>query len=336
MSTAQLDRFTRSPDSRELRKALAGDHPTVSPNSALGWLWRHPERRRTQVFRSVLGDRRQAPVVRQTAAHYLGKIDRPPALAALKDSLRVRDPLVRGAVLRSLGRIGDQETIRRVARMQDGLRGWLAREAKFAVTLLAYRHGVEGYEVRLPRDNLLTPGRRSRDLEMRPARPAEREALQRSLTFEPLGMPAAHEHAYRLNCGPRKMLVVLNRDLVESGDLAGRLTKPTLAAQVLHWHDHDEAYAPIFYLLTHTQRDGNVRIGILNSGGRLCCAGFATTSDRVATFVVRAVDIPGNTPAHVEGRFELGAIELEHAKVGLAVRRSRRTTASGALWPSRG
>jgi hypothetical protein len=330
MATDRPDTVAGALGAPELRRALAGRHPTVSADAALDQVSRMVDLpTRTGILRSVLADPGQSATLRQTAARHLANIDRPEAARALVDGLRIREPLVRGAVLRGLGRVGGADLLPRVRRLR-GLRGWVAREASFATTLLAYRHGVEGHEVHAPRGGFLDPDpRRFGELRVRPADHHEHEAIARSITVERLGVPVATDHAYRMICGPRHLLIVLNRDLIDAGDLGETLARPVVPALVLHRHHHDDTYVPIFYLLADPspRSSGRVRLAVLTAGGRLCCIGSATIGERLATFSVRAVAGLGNTPARVEGTFERGALTLTDARVGLAIPRSGRVAA---------
>jgi hypothetical protein len=332
MATDRPDTVAGELDARELRRALAGRHPTVSVHAALYHASRIPYLpTRTRILRSVLVDPAQTATLRQTAAQHLANIRRPEALSALVEALSVREPLVRGAVLRALGRVGGADVLPRVRRLR-GLRGWVAREASFATTLLAYRHGVEGHEVHAPRGAFLDPDpRRFGELRVRTADHPDHEALARSITATPFGIPVAADHAYTMICGPRHLLIGLNRDLIHAGDLREWLARPAVPALVLHRHHHDDTYVPIFYLLAHPspRSSSRVRLAVLTAAGRLCCVGSATIGESLATFSVRAVAGPGNTPALVEGTFERGALTLTKARVGLAIPRAR-LVAAGA------
>ncbi|MFN0182048.1 MAG: HEAT repeat domain-containing protein [Gemmatimonadales bacterium] len=330
MAIERLGFTARGRTVRELRRALAGGDPLMPPDAALYQVAHLADLlTRTRLLLSVLRDPGQSSLVRQTAALHLGKIEKPAALTGLRRSLRIGDPLVRGAVLRALGLVGGPDDLPRVRRL-PGLKGWVGREARFAATLLAHRHGIDGYGVHPVGDGFLDPdSRRFTELRIGHAAHDDREALARSIAVEPLGVPVAVDCLSSLICGPRHMLLVLNRELVEGAEKGSVLTerwrRPALAALVLHRHHDDRTFVPIFYLLTDPapRSSGRVDLAVLGAGGRLCCLGSATIKGRQARFSMRAVANPGNIPVRIEGTFAGGVISLAVARVGLAVPRAR-------------
>lgn len=321
-----------SVDPRQIRAAVAGKATPLGIEDALYALSRRPDvSDRIVLLDSVLADQRRPDELRYRAAVFLGKIEAPESVAALKRGMRTRAPYLLGATLRSLGRIGDADALRRIARRIPNLKGQPARHARFAATLIAHRLGISGYPAPSPRAELSRLSRRdSQPFLIERAQADEKRALERSIPIEPLGMTVHTERLYRLQCGRRVMMLALNEEVAGSTDIRETLSVSSLVGILLHWHRHQATYVPIHFIMTDPSRGrGRVRVVATNPNGRVVASGTGSMSGDRARFSLRAPLVPGNRPLWIAGVFEQGDLRLSQARVGKRVAR-RRTAARAA------
>ncbi len=293
-------------------------------------------------FRSVLESSGESRTMRYFAALYLGRIDTREAVAVLEQNLQIEDELVLGRVLRSLARIGDVESLRRIGEIRPRLHGWIAEEASWAARLLAHRHGVAGHEVPMPGDEayLELGARASRALAVREATAAEKAALRKSGEVEPLGMSIAWDHVHHVQCGRRAMLLALNGRVMErrtGGDEDGSCA---LAGIIARRQDYDEAYAVSYFMLTCASlARGGLNLTLWTTNGRLVLAGIASAEGGEVRFAIRGVgDRYGALPADVAGTVAPGRIDLSRMQVGIGVTEKKAATrwAAPPTWPRPG
>lgn len=314
MSLPKHDIPTRPLDAEQIRAAVRGEDPELSRTSALYLLaGRLDVTDRHLDFQAALEDASAPRMVRYLGALYLGTIDTPESRAILERNLGIEDALVLGRVMRSLAVIGEAGVLPHLGEIRARSSGQLAHEARWAERLLAHRLGVRGHEVHLPPDEgYLELGKRaSRELAIHEAGHHERERLARSIAHLPLGIPV--RHVYRLECGPRIMLLVL-------GDRGAC----SVAGVVVHFHHHDDVYMPIYYLLTCPARasDG-VGMTFWSPKGKLVFAGDASPGGDALRFAIRGIASFGVRPIDIAGEVADGRLDLGKRRVGIGVAKRR-------------
>jgi len=325
MTIAKRDLPSRRLGADMIRDGLRGGVRGLTPKTALYLLATRPDiADRHRDFEAVLVDGSAPPIMRYLAALYLGKMDTAEAIAALTRNLRIPDPLVRGRVILSLAGIGDVDALQRIAEVAATLSGPAAADAAWAMRLLAHRHGVSGYEVRMPAAEEYADPRDGavRSLEVRPSTHHELSALRESIAVEPFGMSIAWDHVYHLQCGARAMLLVPSSAVAGHGASAAPRSC-TLSAIVGHWHGHHDVVPRYFLLTCPGSAPDLTNLSLWTANGRLAFAGAATTSQREARFAVKCLARIGGMALDVGGTFAQGRIEFSRKRVGIGVLQRR-------------
>ena len=190
------------------------------------------------------------------------------------------------------------------------------------MTLLAHRLNVAGHELPAPdeSDYLEFGDGESRSVTVDAASEGDLAALSRSLALEPLGMEVDKDHVYRLECGERIMLLLLNRALATVGAPVSRLP-----AIVGHWHPHELAYAPIYYLMSDPGPSPSLaRMSLVNPRGERAAAGMAEVAGTTVRITMRGLSGVGNRPMDIACTYEGGALDFARLEVVLKVPQQRR------------
>lgn len=331
MTIPEHDFPAGKPDPGRIRAAARGEDRRITRRTALNLVAARPDLEdRLALLRNVLESPDEPPSLRYDAARYLGRIDSPESIAVLERNLEIRDEQVRAGVFKSLGRIGGRESLERIERVRD-LGPRTAPVAGFAAILIAHRLRVDGYRIPLPDEGqyLEVDERESRRLSLRKADADETEAASASLELEPVGFDVAWDCLYRVHCGPRMMLLLLNREVIAEPEEA--LGASRLAGAIGHWHRHETAYAPIYFILTDPAHPpGGVDIAVANPNGKRLFAGKGAVRDGSVEFAIRGVSGPGTLPLDVAGRLTRGTLELSRGSVGTRIVRKRAALRSGS------
>lgn len=325
MTIREHDFPAEEPDAGRIRAAIRGEDRKISRKTGLYLLAVRPDiEDRLVVLQDVLENPDEPAGLRYDAARYLGRIDAPESVAVLERNLEIPDEDVRAGVLKSLGRIGGRESLERIEAVRGRPGARAAPAAGFAAVLIAHRLGVDGYRIPLPEEGqyLEVDERESRSLALRKAEEEEAEAASASLELEPVGFDVAWDQVYRVHCGPRMMLLLLNREVVAEPEKA--LGASRLAGVIGHWHPQETAYAPIHFILTDpSDPPGGVDIAVANPNGKRMFAGAGAVRDGSAEFSIRGVSGFGTLPVDIAGRLAGEGLELSRGRVGRRVARKR-------------
>jgi hypothetical protein len=256
----------------------------------------------TGVLAQVLSRRNEDSAVRAAAAFQLGRAG-PPAEKQLIAAIRGRpQTTVAFAAAGALAKVGTPAAIaplKALAKRDDAL----GAQARFAATVVAFRHHLKGQEPRASaRAKILELPRRGRaPLFSRALERPEAMAAFEDLRHDTYGMRLAPGRALRLDCGPERYLIALNPDAAE-------LDRPNIAGLVAQRAPTDNSYSVSRLVLTWRGRDGVINVGVFRPSGQLAFAGTATEKGQRTTFRLQSVAGRGNPPADVRGILEAGKI----------------------------
>ena len=306
-----------------IRRIVRGDDPAISRRTGLYLLAVRSEAEdRVAALARILGDPHEPAALRRDAARYLGRIEAEASLAALERGIEIEDGLVRAAVLKSLGRIGRRESLERIEAVRARLEPPAAAAAQTAILFLAHRFGVEGRPVPLPppAERLELDERDARDLQVGGHHGHHGSHVPDRTP--PLGFDAAWDAAIPLRCGPREMVLLVDREVL--AEPARLIRRPFLAGAIGHWHAQDGMWMPIFHFLTDPV-EGRAQIAVTNASGKVVFGGDATVREGAASFAVRGIAEYGIPPVAIEGRVAHGRLDLTRARVGTRPARKRVT-----------
>ena len=296
----------------------------LSKMRAMAALRRSRSTRKVEVFSSILQNRHEQPRLRRMAVMGLYELGGLRAERALIETWRNGDEDIAPAIAQSLGRIGS-------ARAAPLLRELLAnapREARaretFAVSLLAYRHNLDGNEVEVPRgDGLIALAPSSDNVEIRVTEPNYRQSslALAALRREPIGVSLMTQNARQFECGPNTFVLLWN--LAFSLRRLGRInTQKAVAGILFRKSRFDDNYSLSSVILGTPDANG-LQISVHNSGGEALYAGMIDLSTAEGRFDIQACRRSGANPIEFKGAIRDGQMVIESARSAVTVHNPR-------------
>jgi hypothetical protein len=240
---------------------------------------------------------------------------------ALVTAAREADASSAPAIAVGLGRIGTADNLAIVERLQEIAPAHARDRATFAATLLAYRHGLEGREIRAPaRTTLQDIGdERAQTIEMQRARADDARRALEGLANEPLDVDLTTERALRVECKPSTFVWLWTAETARNGftPLADR---KGVAGVLFRKRIFENAYALAAIGLGTPMRGGTrltlhrpetgaiVYVGTVGAGGSL---------------ELKARSRPGVPAVDIKLRVEAGAVEVATARSAVRSRETR-------------
>jgi hypothetical protein len=265
----------------------------------------------------VLASEQQPARAREVAANNLSRIAGPEATRALVAGLDITEPIVLGAVVRALALRDEQSAQSRIAALASG-HGLVGEAAAWAASLLRYRAGEGGDGVPPARAMLRPDPEKSADIVWQPASAdAFAEAARAVGEWLPNFVPSTID-GLELTCGDRRLLVILDRDVVDDGLPSRIFSRKALVAVVAeHWSLEEDSWEVAYLVLSEPRpRPGEARISIVTLHGHLQFEGTATRHGDAIGVEVAGVAGPGNVPADITGTIAAGRVRFGTAVVG--------------------
>lgn len=247
-----------------------------------------------RVLADVLDDGDEDVTVRASAAFQLGRTG-PSGEDALVSAVgTARDPVILIAAASALGKVGSGTALDALADLTDR-DDPVGRQARLAAALIAIRGQREGFSPPgAGVEPLPLPDEKRVPLAQRALRDDEARAAFEDLRQDAYGVDLAQERAFRLDCGPGRFLVALDREPVSTG-------RPTLAGLVARRSEEDGTFSVSWLVLSSPAKDGSLQIGVYRPSGHQVLAGSARVADRESTFELHSVRGRGNLPVEVTG-----------------------------------
>jgi hypothetical protein len=269
-----------------------------------------------RILVSLASDGREDAVDRATAAASLRLIALPEARQGLMRLIGAPDAIVRVEVIKSLGCIGDEASLRALERAEARREGTEERQWAFAMALIAHRIGLEAAHLPFqagvarragPSGDLI-------DLSLRPILPrttaAERERLQGS----DYGITLSERVGFALRAGRARWSVFVNGELTEGGGVFARSSRiferPWITALLARIDERTKSSAVQYVVLSDPDEQG-ARIMVVRTDGELVYSGQLTMPKGLLSFMVRDVARKGTAPTNVRGRLTSRGVEFD-------------------------
>jgi hypothetical protein len=295
---------------RTLVAAVRGQSEAAEPTEALRELLRRRSAR-PPLLAEVVVDRKQPRETRAVAAVALGRQPTPTAKDALITALRDRDPLVQRRAAESLGKIGDEQALKALERLELP-RGPARRSVEFAGTLISYRLGLDKHRLRRPpaKDELQVQRRRAQRVAPAPPDPQTLERILTDASRELPSIPLAEQSALRFACGGHEFAIVLTEELEEQHDLAGLGRRNAVVGVVFERSPVEDSYFTLEYLLSNpAPRGPSVYLYGVRPNGVIAHVGELDTGAG-ATFSLRALNTRYSPPLALDGAYDPAAKQL--------------------------
>lgn len=127
----------------------------------------------------------------------------------------------------------------------------------------------------------------------------------RSLGHEHFGLDLADDPVYEVRCGRRAWMILFDRCFVEADSMARLATHKSTPAVIATRSEQTGAYAIAYMVLgTPGEVEGELRLSVFRTTGRLAFGGPARVDGACASFAVHAAARPGAFAIELAGRFE--------------------------------
>jgi len=256
------------------------------------------------LLRKVLEKDADEPQFRRLAAVGLWRMNTPEAHRSLLNAAEtVKDPVTLTAVVKCLGRIGDQGALQAILAVRKNAQGVLAAQATFAASLISYRLGLEGNDLPVPIGYVELPPSPRQWLKFFAPLKVEVNLFNSCLAHEPYGIELSKETLLQCNCPGRHWMVGFNSGIKEANTIELLKRRKTFMGIVAAKHSEHGRYSASYVILTSPDANGGkANIFINRITGEPAWAG-STTSITVeqARFTIRTVGWLGTVPMELEG-----------------------------------
>jgi hypothetical protein len=216
--------------------------------------------------------------------------------ALLKAAKSKDDELARRAI-ESLGKIGTASTLARLGRLR-GSTPRVRKSIAFARSLLAHRHGVKGWALKLPRGARMMPFDSDRAVALNSKTLSSKEwpAIKRSLRVVKEVVPPTDKPPLAFQCGSEQYLLLVN-PLLERGVSA--MSRPLVAAALVKFSRATDRWYVAEYFLCDSSRSGQARIVGARPTGTIVHAGLAVAEREDVRVELQSLDSPLTMPTSI-------------------------------------
>jgi hypothetical protein len=298
-----------------------GDIKGIAKMRALAALQTRGRKDVGDVLLEVVADTQEAPRFRHMAVIGLYKMGATRADEALTAASRHADELSAPTIAMALGRVGTADRLPVVEKLE----GVAARHAKaraaFGATLLAYRHRLDGHDVRPPTAKALQElGRkRSKPIESAKARTDLAARALDALAEEPLGVELTTERGIRIVCEPNTFVWLWTTDAAAQG-FSALADQKGVAGVLFRRRRLENAYSLSAIGLGTPTRAG-VRLTVHRAdSGTILYSGMVAPD---GTLDLHARDQPGLAAVAISARVQAGVAEVRTANSAALVPKAR-------------
>jgi hypothetical protein len=287
----------------------------VAKMRALAALQGRGEKRTRDVLLEVVRDKQEPPRFRHMAALGLYRIGGSRAREALTAAADAADKSSAATVAMGLGRIGTAGHLRVVERLERIAPAFARDRVRFAETLLAYRHGLAGHDVKAPTGAALQElGRRkAQPINSRLARKDESASALEALEEEPLDIDLTTDRALRIDCEPNTFVWLWTR-VTAAGGFAPLAGKNAVAGALFRKRLFQKGYA-LSAIGLSTPMPGGMRLTLHRpESGAISYVGTVLAD---GSLELKARSRPGVAPVAVKARVDAGGVEVTTARSAL-------------------
>jgi hypothetical protein len=273
------------------------------------------------VLLEVVADEQEAPRFRHMAVVGLYKMGATRADEALTTASRHADELSAPTIAMALGRVGTADRLPVVEKLEGVAARHARARAAFGATLLAYRHRLDGHDVRPPTGKAFQElGRkRSKPIVSAKARTDLAARALDALAEEPLGIELTTERGIRIVCEPNAFVWLWTTDAAAHGFSAFAKQKG-VAGVLFRRRRLENAYSLSAIGLATPTRTG-VRLTVHRAdSGTILYSGMVAPDGALD---LRARNHPGLAAVAISARVQAGIAKVETANSAALVREAR-------------
>jgi hypothetical protein len=300
----------------EIRGIISGRYATFSRGRAIALLMASDAKDKHKDFELLLENEAEPWTVRYHAAICLGRINTPESKEILMRNTRIADEQVLTAIMKSLGRIGDERSLDSILDVRRRTTGFVESQAEFAAALISYRLNLPGNDLPDPAHlDYLTIPSDFQEIEILAVTDEEIRLCLQSLKNEPFGIQFAENHAYQVRYGQSIGMVLFNQHLINHEDgnmlLKRKLLLGVFAAKI---QEHG-SYSVAYLIFTSPAGEGRkLNIVMTSPDGKLVLGGTAELEGNYTKFLIRSVSQLGMFPVVIEGNIRDNKLEITNSK----------------------
>jgi hypothetical protein len=305
---------TRIPTA-ELPAVVLGRPSAIARSAAIAQLASSTLPGREAVLATLLVDTTEESALRVAAANALADVAGDIAADALLAAAATVDGAPQAAVLRALGRIGDERALEGLLHMDLPKAGPSVPAHAFAVNLIEHRLGIEATApARASEGEVLRPPTGDgRDIRTSAAATTSREQLRTWATRRPYNIDLEDERATEIVCAGMSHFVLANRE-VATGDPSLLSERPFITAIVASRPGEDREYTTSYVVLSTPMEGDAVSLAVHRQNGREVMVGTGTTEQDVFAFELLAVRRPGARALDLRGTLAAGQVTITQGR----------------------
>ena len=295
-------RMTSDMSKEELFEIAAGKDKVLLRSMAINELASYGSPDTVGLLRKVLMTDSETPKIRRLAAIALWRTNSSEATYIFsKAAETIEDTTVLTALLKCLGRIGDEGALKVILKIREIARGALASQASFAASLISYRLGLEGNDLPFLNKYFEIPLSSRLGLKYTVPTSSEADIFMSCMAHEPYGIKLSKESALQCSGLGCTWMVAINHEMTRGSTINLLQNRKNLLAIVASKSSEDNRYSASYLVLTSPAEESKVNILINRITGEPAWAG--TTIDPInnqARFSVRTVGSVGIVPMELE------------------------------------
>lgn len=256
------------------------------------------------LLKMVLKDDAEKSQFRRLAAINLWKINKPSANEHLLEAAKsVKDPETLSAVVKCLGRVGDEHALKVIKEIQATASGYLATQTNFAASLISYRLGMPGQELKIPNNYIEMPQTAKINLEFVSPKNEEINKLAISLANESFGILYSYSSCKQYSCPGGTSIIALNQQISNESNLEILMDRKTLLGVTASKNEEDESYYVTHLILTSPDAlTKKINISVHRTTGEIAWAGVTTSVNKYEIkFIIKTAGRIGIVPIEVAG-----------------------------------
>ena len=278
--------------------SAAVQRPQPQPEALRELVRRRPAQLR-QTLEQIVADPARPAELRTIATVGLSDLRDGRSTPALLSAARSGDASLARRAFEALGRVGTAQTLAELKTIKAPA-GPARRSLAFARSLIAYRHGLSGQKLALPRKAVVTPIDASRAQRLPVARMAARPwaALKPALDGADVSLAPTDRPPLEMLCG-RERWLLLPHPALDGAQAAMALKRPIVAAVLMKHSPTLGSWFVAEYVFAHPAKGQVAALFGVRPTGTLVHSGRIVAEGAALRLELQALDSPLAAPAMV-------------------------------------
>jgi hypothetical protein len=256
-----------------------------------------------ELLAKIIENPQDKPKYKRLAVNVLWRMNDPKAESYLhKTAEIVDDPDVLTAVVKFLGRIGDQNALKSIEKIEKKAKGILKDQSLFAEALISYRLGLDGHEIVDPKEYIHPMSAVVLPMKFIKPQKSETDMFAAQMNSEPYGINFSLDKLLQFSCPAGQLMFALNKDFADKEPINNLQQRKNFMGVIATKEEENMRYVVSYLVLTTPQQGGKVSILVTRSTGETVWAGGVTKITSLkADFFIKTVGKTGVAIMEAEG-----------------------------------